>query len=133
MAMAKRYDHANEEQYGAAFEALHAAGKTSNAEALPAARWKPRLSWACEILRGSTSVASGGMRSIGTNVDGTGTPQLSKLMYEKMVIIMRTRHASDRLIPVPAGSAAGIQVAEMGASTMRNFSRQAGHGNSGYQ
>ena len=39
-AMTKRYDHANEERYGAAIEALDAAGKTSSAEALAAARWK---------------------------------------------------------------------------------------------
>ena len=37
MAMTKRYDHANEERYGAAIEALDAAG---SAEALAAARWK---------------------------------------------------------------------------------------------
>ena len=40
MAMTKRYDHANEEPYGAAIEALDAAGKTGSAEALAAARWK---------------------------------------------------------------------------------------------
>ena len=40
MAMTKRYDHANEERYGAAIEALDAAGKTSSAEALAAAKWK---------------------------------------------------------------------------------------------
>jgi hypothetical protein len=40
MAMTKRYYHANEERYGAAIEALDAAGKTSSAEALAAARWK---------------------------------------------------------------------------------------------
>ncbi len=40
MAMTKRYDHANEERYGAAIEALDAAGKASSAEALAAARWK---------------------------------------------------------------------------------------------
>ena len=40
MAMTKRYDHANEERYGAAIEALDAAGKTGSAEALAAARWK---------------------------------------------------------------------------------------------
>jgi hypothetical protein len=40
MAMTKRYDHANEERYGAAIEALNKAGKTSSAEALAAARWK---------------------------------------------------------------------------------------------
>ena len=40
MAMTKRYDHANEERYGAVIEALDAAGKTSSAEALAAARWK---------------------------------------------------------------------------------------------
>jgi hypothetical protein len=40
MAMTKRYDHANEESYGAAIEALDAAGKTGSAEALAAARWK---------------------------------------------------------------------------------------------
>ena len=40
MAMTKRYDHANEERYGAAIEALDAAGKTSSAEAFAAARWK---------------------------------------------------------------------------------------------
>ena len=40
MAMTKRYDHSNEERYGAAIEALDAAGKTSSAEALAAARWK---------------------------------------------------------------------------------------------
>jgi len=41
-SMTKRYDHANEERYGAAFEALDAVGKTGNAEALAAARWKQR-------------------------------------------------------------------------------------------
>ena len=40
MAMTKRYDHANEERYGGAIEALDAAGKTGSAEALGAARWK---------------------------------------------------------------------------------------------
>ena len=40
MAMTKRYDHAHEERYGAAIEALNAAGKTSSSEALAAARWK---------------------------------------------------------------------------------------------
>ena len=40
IAMTKRYDHANEEHYGAAIEALDAAGKTGSAEALAAARWK---------------------------------------------------------------------------------------------
>ena len=34
MAMTKRYDHANEERYGAAFEALDAAGKTGIAYAI---------------------------------------------------------------------------------------------------
>jgi integrase len=42
MAMTKRYDHANEERYGGAIEALDEAGKTGNAEALAAARWKQR-------------------------------------------------------------------------------------------
>ena len=37
MAMTKRYDHANEERYGAAIEALDEAGKTGSAEALAAA------------------------------------------------------------------------------------------------
>jgi hypothetical protein len=40
MAMTRRYDHANEERYGAAIEALDAAdktGKTASAEALAAA------------------------------------------------------------------------------------------------
>ncbi len=32
--------NANEERYGAAIEALDAAGKTGSAEALAAARWK---------------------------------------------------------------------------------------------
>ena len=50
MAMTKRYDHANEERYGAAIEALDAAGKTSSAEALAAARWKRT-----ESLTGSES------------------------------------------------------------------------------
>ena len=36
----RRYDHANEERYGGAIEALDAAGKTGKAEALAAARWK---------------------------------------------------------------------------------------------
>ncbi len=40
MAMTKRYDHANEERYGEAIEALDEAGKTGSAEALAAARWK---------------------------------------------------------------------------------------------
>ncbi len=39
MAMTKRYDHANEERYGEAIEALDEAGKTGKAEALAAARW----------------------------------------------------------------------------------------------
>ena len=38
MAMTKRYDHANEERYGGAIEALDEAGKTGKAEALAAAR-----------------------------------------------------------------------------------------------
>ena len=42
MAMTKRYDHANEERYGGAIEALDEAGKTSSAEALAAARWKQK-------------------------------------------------------------------------------------------
>ncbi len=40
MAMTKRYDHANEERYGGAIEALGEAGKTGKAEALAAARWQ---------------------------------------------------------------------------------------------
>ena len=40
MSMTKRYDHANEERYGAAIEALDEAGKTGSAEALAEARWK---------------------------------------------------------------------------------------------
>ena len=40
MTMTKRYDHANEEHYGEAIEALDEAGKTGKAEALAAARWK---------------------------------------------------------------------------------------------
>ena len=40
MAMTKRYDHANEERYGGAIEALDEAGKTGKAEALAATRWK---------------------------------------------------------------------------------------------
>jgi len=50
MAMTNRYDNANEERYGAAIEALDAAGKTSSAEALAAARWKRT-----ESLTGSES------------------------------------------------------------------------------
>ena len=42
MAMTKRYDHANEERYRGAIEALDEAGKTGSAEALAAARWKQR-------------------------------------------------------------------------------------------
>ena len=42
MAMTKRYDHANEERYGGALEALDEAGKTGSAGALAAARWKQR-------------------------------------------------------------------------------------------
>ena len=34
--MTKRYDHANEERYGGAIEALDEAGKTGSAEALAA-------------------------------------------------------------------------------------------------
>ena len=37
MAMTKRYDHANEERYGGAIEALDEAGKTGKAQALAAA------------------------------------------------------------------------------------------------
>ena len=40
MAMTKRYDHANEERYGGAIEALDEAGNTGSAEALATARWK---------------------------------------------------------------------------------------------
>ena len=40
MAMTKRYDHANEEPYGGAIEALDEAGNTGKAEALAAAMWK---------------------------------------------------------------------------------------------
>ena len=40
MAMTKRYDHANEERYDGAIEALDEAGKTGKAEALAAARWR---------------------------------------------------------------------------------------------
>ena len=40
MAMTKRYNHANEERYGGAIEALDVAGKTGKAEALTAPRWK---------------------------------------------------------------------------------------------
>ena len=40
MAMTKRYDHANEGRYGAAIEALYAAGKTGSAETWAAARCK---------------------------------------------------------------------------------------------
>ena len=40
MAMTKRYDHANEERYGTAIEALDEAGKTRSTEALAAARRK---------------------------------------------------------------------------------------------
>ena len=39
MAMTKRYNHANEERYGGAIEALDEAGKTGKTEALAAARW----------------------------------------------------------------------------------------------
>ena len=42
MAITKHYDRANEDRCGAAIEALDAAGKTSSAEALAAARWKQR-------------------------------------------------------------------------------------------
>jgi len=38
--MTKHYDHANEERYGGAIEALDEAGKTGKTEALAAARWK---------------------------------------------------------------------------------------------
>ena len=38
--MKKRKDHANEGRYGAAIEALDAAGKTDSAKALAATRWK---------------------------------------------------------------------------------------------
>ena len=36
MAMTKRYDHANEERYGGAIEALDEAGKTGSGEG----RWR---------------------------------------------------------------------------------------------
>ena len=36
----QHYDHANEERYGGAIEALDEAGKTGKTEALAAARWK---------------------------------------------------------------------------------------------
>ena len=39
-SMLKNRVNANEERYGAAIEALDAAGKTGSAEALAAARWK---------------------------------------------------------------------------------------------
>ena len=40
MAMTKRYDHANEERYGGAIEALDEVGKEGSAEVLAPARWK---------------------------------------------------------------------------------------------
>ena len=43
MAMTKRYDHANEERYGAAIEALAAAGRTGSAEALTATKRQPKM------------------------------------------------------------------------------------------
>ena len=42
MSMTKLYDHANEERYGEAIEALDEADKTGKTEALAAARWKHR-------------------------------------------------------------------------------------------
>ena len=36
----RRYDHANEERYGGAIEALDEAGRTGKAVALAAAKWK---------------------------------------------------------------------------------------------
>ena len=42
MSKTKRYDHANEERYGGAIEALDEAGKTGKAEELAAARWKQK-------------------------------------------------------------------------------------------
>ena len=60
MAMTKRYDHANEERYGAAIEALDAAGKTGSAEALAAARWKQtdQLSGSESKLPATSSMAA---------------------------------------------------------------------------
>ena len=49
MAITKRYDHANEERYSVAVEALDMASKTGKAEGLAAARWKQIL----KLLRGS--------------------------------------------------------------------------------
>ena len=40
MSMTKRYDHANEERYGGAIEALDETGKTGKAEVVAAAKWK---------------------------------------------------------------------------------------------
>ena len=40
MAMTKRYDHAHEERYGGAIEALDKVAKRNSAEVLAAARWK---------------------------------------------------------------------------------------------
>ena len=51
MAMTKRKDHANEERYGAANEALDAAGKTGSAEALAAARGEQREGIGNQITR----------------------------------------------------------------------------------
>ena len=42
VGLSRRYDHANEERYGGAIEALDEAGKTGSAEALAAARWNQR-------------------------------------------------------------------------------------------
>jgi hypothetical protein len=63
MAMTKRYDHANEERYGAAIEALDEAGKTGSQR-----HWQRRgggrLSWILN-RQGATTVASGGMWGVG--------------------------------------------------------------------
>ena len=40
MAMTKRYDHAHEERYGGAIEALDKVAKRNSAEVIAAARWK---------------------------------------------------------------------------------------------
>ncbi len=60
MAIPKRYDHANEERYGGAIEALDEAGKTGKtgkAEALAAASWKQRSKIGNRIKQGPCYLA----------------------------------------------------------------------------
>jgi len=86
MAMTKRYDHANEERYGGAIEALDEAGKTGSAEALAAAKWKqiPGYSLAAAIIAFSLSLLMA-PRTISDPTMMAGVPEMDSLLARAFV------------------------------------------------